>query len=157
MEQTIKRGTSEDVKSRRWRTLAKVKRSFLVLRPLKFKRSIATCQPSRFHAKPGNCTQDKSNFYNTQQRCRSKLFRQCLFKLPRDFVSFSWREGRCPLISRGRESCGIFPGEIVAALFPSALYLPTIIRSQPSNSVRRRISLSTPPSHRDVSTPSSAT
>lgn len=82
---------SRNKRSRRRKiaAMAKVKRSFLVLWPLKFKGSIATCQPSRFDAKPGNCTQDKSNFYNTRQRCRSKLFRQCLFELPRDFVSFS--------------------------------------------------------------------
>ena len=46
------------------------------------------------------------------------------------FVSLTEERQLPPYLKRMRDSCGIFPGEIVVALFPDALYLSTIIRSQ---------------------------
>lgn len=104
-----------------------------IIIPSNCRRNLAASNPRACPKKPTSCSRDISNFCNTRQRCRSTCYFAMSVRVATGFrfVSLKGGGGRCPLISRGcEESCGIFPGEIVVALFPDALYLSTIIRSQ---------------------------
>ena len=67
-----------------------------------------------------------------RQRCRSTCYFAMSVRVATGFRFVSLTEERQlpPYLKRMRDSCGIFPGEIVVVLFPDALYLSIIIRSQ---------------------------